>query len=271
MAKFTWDHVHLRTTNPEATAQWYERMLGAEVIRTMQQGKPRIDLKLGGANIFIAPVDGRRRRQPAADHALPGPRPFRADGHRHRRHRRRAQGQGRRVHQGADHGAAGRARRLHPRARRGFDRAARPQPREVATTRLAEAIKHGTDKQISGHPYRCGVAAGCSRPSNTTCLRGHATEAPGSCALNYEKRARHLRLRGLRSAAVRVETQVRERHRLAELQRSGPGLGRGHRGPQLRHGPHRGALQPLRQPSRPCVRRRPAADRICATASTASR
>src|SRR5262249_54452848 len=45
-----------RTTNPEATAQWYEHMLGAEVIRTMQQGKPRIDLKLGGANIFIAPV-----------------------------------------------------------------------------------------------------------------------------------------------------------------------------------------------------------------------
>jgi len=31
-------------------------MLGAEVIRTMQQGAPRIDLKLGGANIFIAPV-----------------------------------------------------------------------------------------------------------------------------------------------------------------------------------------------------------------------
>jgi catechol 2,3-dioxygenase-like lactoylglutathione lyase family enzyme len=31
-------------------------MLGAEVIRSMQQGKPRIDLKLGGANIFIAGV-----------------------------------------------------------------------------------------------------------------------------------------------------------------------------------------------------------------------
>ena len=56
MAKYTWDHVHLRTPNPEATAQWYERMLGAEVIRSMQQGQPRIDLKLGGANIFIAPV-----------------------------------------------------------------------------------------------------------------------------------------------------------------------------------------------------------------------
>jgi len=31
-------------------------MFGAEVLRTMQQGKPRIDLKIGGANIFIAPV-----------------------------------------------------------------------------------------------------------------------------------------------------------------------------------------------------------------------
>ena len=48
MVKYTWDHIHLRTANPEATAQWYERMLGAEVVRTMQQGKPRIDLKLGG-------------------------------------------------------------------------------------------------------------------------------------------------------------------------------------------------------------------------------
>src|SRR5512132_3187161 len=54
MVKYTWNHIHLRTTNPEATAQWFERMLGAEVIRSMQEGKPRIDLKLGGANIFIA-------------------------------------------------------------------------------------------------------------------------------------------------------------------------------------------------------------------------
>ena len=56
MATFTYDHIHLRSPNPEATAQYYERMFGAEVLRTMQQGQPRIDLKLGGANIFIAPV-----------------------------------------------------------------------------------------------------------------------------------------------------------------------------------------------------------------------
>lgn len=51
-----WDHVHLRTTDPEAMAQWFEGMLGAEVKRSTQDGKPRIDLKLGGANIFLAEV-----------------------------------------------------------------------------------------------------------------------------------------------------------------------------------------------------------------------
>ena len=58
MANFTWDHIHLRTPDPEATAQWFERMFGAKVVRSTQAGKPRIDLKLGGANIFIAPVKG---------------------------------------------------------------------------------------------------------------------------------------------------------------------------------------------------------------------
>src|SRR5277367_5970206 len=56
MVTYTWDHVHLRSPDPEATAQWFERILGAEVIRTIEQGKPRVDLQLGGAKIFIAPV-----------------------------------------------------------------------------------------------------------------------------------------------------------------------------------------------------------------------
>ena len=58
MANFTWDHVHLKTPDPEAMAQWFEKMLGAEVFRSEYQGKPRIDLKLGGANIFIAESPG---------------------------------------------------------------------------------------------------------------------------------------------------------------------------------------------------------------------
>ena len=65
MPHVTWDHIHLRSPDPEATAQWFERMLGAQVIRSTQQGKPRIDLKLGGANIFIAAV--------AAGHGINAP------------------------------------------------------------------------------------------------------------------------------------------------------------------------------------------------------
>jgi catechol 2,3-dioxygenase-like lactoylglutathione lyase family enzyme len=75
MAKYTWDHIHLRTPNVEATAAWFERMLGAEVIRTMQQGQPRIDLKLGGANIFLAPV--------AAGDGVTPPPPTPPPGHDH--------------------------------------------------------------------------------------------------------------------------------------------------------------------------------------------
>jgi lactoylglutathione lyase len=53
---YKWDHIHLRSPDPEATAAWFERILGAQVIRSMQEGKPRVDLKLGGADIFIMPV-----------------------------------------------------------------------------------------------------------------------------------------------------------------------------------------------------------------------
>jgi len=56
MSQFKFHHIHLRSPDPEATAQYFERIFGAEIIRTMPEGKPRIDLKLGGADIFIAPV-----------------------------------------------------------------------------------------------------------------------------------------------------------------------------------------------------------------------
>jgi catechol 2,3-dioxygenase-like lactoylglutathione lyase family enzyme len=56
MAKFNWDHVHIRTPDVEQTAQWFEKMLGAEVLRSTQQGAPRVDLRIGGQNVFLAPV-----------------------------------------------------------------------------------------------------------------------------------------------------------------------------------------------------------------------
>src|SRR3954454_23787383 len=54
MAKFTWEHVHLRSPDPEATAQWYHDKLGADVIRTKNaDGSTRIDLNLSGQKVFI--------------------------------------------------------------------------------------------------------------------------------------------------------------------------------------------------------------------------
>ena len=45
-------------------------MFAAEVIRTTQQGRPRIDLRLGGANIFILDVsqDAKVAAAPAHRH-----------------------------------------------------------------------------------------------------------------------------------------------------------------------------------------------------------
>lgn len=55
MAKFTWEHIHLRSPDPEATAAWYQDKLGAEVLRTNQaDGSARIDLNLAGQKVFLA-------------------------------------------------------------------------------------------------------------------------------------------------------------------------------------------------------------------------
>ena len=70
--EITFDHVHLRSPDPEATAQWFADKLGAEVIRSMQQGKPRIDMKLGGVNIFIAPVGASDGTHDAPQHPHQG-------------------------------------------------------------------------------------------------------------------------------------------------------------------------------------------------------
>jgi catechol 2,3-dioxygenase-like lactoylglutathione lyase family enzyme len=58
MTEFAYDHVHLRSPNPGETAGYYERMFGAEVIKSIQSdGRERVDMKLGGVMMFIAKVD----------------------------------------------------------------------------------------------------------------------------------------------------------------------------------------------------------------------
>ena len=68
MPALVFDHIHLRSPDPEATAIWFEEMLGAEIIRSMQQGKPRVDMRLGGAEIFIIPSAATAAGPPAAPH-----------------------------------------------------------------------------------------------------------------------------------------------------------------------------------------------------------
>ncbi|MEA2743727.1 MAG: lactoylglutathione lyase [Acetobacteraceae bacterium] len=55
MIKFNWEHIHLRSPDPETTAEWYRDKLGAEVIKSAQaDGSMRIDLNLAGQKVFIA-------------------------------------------------------------------------------------------------------------------------------------------------------------------------------------------------------------------------
>jgi len=61
MPVYRYDHVHLRSPDPEAAARFFETMFGAEVVRgtyaegTFYPGQPRVFVKLGGQNVLIAP------------------------------------------------------------------------------------------------------------------------------------------------------------------------------------------------------------------------
>jgi len=55
---FSFDHVHIISENPHASAQWYVEMLGATIARdTVARGAPQIFVELGGMTILIR---GRR-------------------------------------------------------------------------------------------------------------------------------------------------------------------------------------------------------------------
>jgi lactoylglutathione lyase len=64
MASFTFEHIHLRSPNPEETAKFYETMFGATIIRSAPQGKPRVDLDLCGATVFIAQMASDDKESP---------------------------------------------------------------------------------------------------------------------------------------------------------------------------------------------------------------
>jgi catechol 2,3-dioxygenase-like lactoylglutathione lyase family enzyme len=62
MRDYHYDHVHLRSPNPDATATFFETMFGATATRdvyppgTLYPGQMRIVLTLGGQRVLIAPT-----------------------------------------------------------------------------------------------------------------------------------------------------------------------------------------------------------------------
>jgi catechol 2,3-dioxygenase-like lactoylglutathione lyase family enzyme len=51
---FQFDHVHIISDNPRASAEWYAEMFGATIAReTAAYGAPQIFVELGGMNILI--------------------------------------------------------------------------------------------------------------------------------------------------------------------------------------------------------------------------
>jgi lactoylglutathione lyase len=61
METFHFDHLHIRSPDPDATARFFETMFGAEVTRgtyppgTLYPGQMRVSMKVGGQKILIAP------------------------------------------------------------------------------------------------------------------------------------------------------------------------------------------------------------------------
>ncbi len=69
MPTYSYDHIHLRTQDPMATARYYNEMFGAEIIESVQSdGQPRIDLDINGLTIFIAKADENATAAPDDSH-----------------------------------------------------------------------------------------------------------------------------------------------------------------------------------------------------------
>jgi lactoylglutathione lyase len=71
MPVYSYDHIHLRSRDPMATAQYYHKMFDAKILESIQSdGQPRIDLDINGLTVFIArvPADAQIPESPVDPH-----------------------------------------------------------------------------------------------------------------------------------------------------------------------------------------------------------
>lgn len=68
-AAIAFDHVHLISSDPEATARWYCEMFGGEIgtVQENLRGAPQIDVRVGGVTVVV------RGQRPGEDPATPRP------------------------------------------------------------------------------------------------------------------------------------------------------------------------------------------------------
>ena len=127
------------------------------------------------------------------------------------------------------------------------------------TARIARA--DDDDRTVQGHSHRRRVAT----PAHSGAIPGDALSwhgAAGELCAASRKAAWHIFMCRMRSTAVPIEIEIRERHRVAKLQRTGRKRGRDFSRSRLRHGANRGALRELREPPRPRLRRRSPSHRL---------
>ena len=69
MVTYSYDHIHLRSRDPMATAQYFNKMFDAKILESIQSdGQPRIDLDINGLIIFIAKADENTPMGPVEPH-----------------------------------------------------------------------------------------------------------------------------------------------------------------------------------------------------------
>ncbi len=69
MVTYSYDHIHLRSQDPMATAQYFNKMFDAKILESIQSdGQPRIDLDINGLIIFIAKADENTPPGPVDPH-----------------------------------------------------------------------------------------------------------------------------------------------------------------------------------------------------------
>ena len=63
MSKFKFDHIHVMSTDPEKTFEFYQNAFGATLVEKMDMGKGRymLNVDLGGVTMLISKTDDEKK------------------------------------------------------------------------------------------------------------------------------------------------------------------------------------------------------------------